>query len=418
MITKIDARAYKSLKSFEIEPKNMNLLIGANGTGKTNFSDFIEFLSLTSRVGLKEAFDMQGGIDEVRTKLSAGGRLPALKCSIKLGPDLHRGIKEATYSFSLATSKSIIVDEEELVATVYPRSSGRPTQQEKVKFDTNKPVDIFFKRKRDKIEKWSHDQLGPNPEIIDDEQNLILNIYGKLNNFRTIAEYFGSMRVYNIDETLAKQSPNLNDSELERNGSNMIAFLKKIIENDKLRERLLNDLRYAVPYIKNISPERILTYTTLKFTEQDSKLEFRAQQMSDGTIRLLGLLAILRQVVPPSVLIIEEPENAIHSYAVKVFVEIAKEVSVSEKLPIQIFLTSHSPSVVDSVLSPESIIDVPTQGFVSKRRAGSSTIEKVSPKVIQAISKNLGRPSDFLREGDFDDIPVQLLLADENGKAI
>jgi predicted ATPase len=207
------------------------------------------------------------------------------------------------------------------------------------------------------------------------------------------------MRVYNIDQALAKLSRNINDSELERTGDNMIAFLKRVLENQKLRNQLLKDLRNAVPYIEDISPDRIFSFTTLKFKEIDSKLEFTAQQMSDGTIR---------QTFPPSVLVIEEPENAIHSYAVRVFTQIAKEVSTSQKLPSQVFLTTHSAAVVDAVLSVESQQDAPTQCFVTKRRKGSGTIEPVSKNVLSGIAKNLGRPSDFLREGSFDDEPAQL----------
>jgi predicted ATPase len=407
MITKLNALAFKGLKAFTIEPKNVNLLIGANGTGKTNFADLLDFLSLTCRFGLKEAFDKHGGLDEVRTKLPGVGRPPALHCSISLGPDPYRGIEKAIYSFTLSTSKSLVVDTENLTATLYPRAAGRPTVQEKVKFDKSKPILINFDRKKENIKQWS-ETLGPNPQVIEDEQNLILNIYGKLSNFRTVYDYLSSMRVYNIDATLAKLSANGNDVELERSGSNMIAFLKKVFEEEELRQELLEDLRNAVPYIHDIVPERILTYTTLKFSELDSKLDFRAQQMSDGTIRLLGLLAVLRQPVPPSVVVIEEPENALHSAAIKVFLNISREVSSSEKLPTQIFLTSHSPAVVDAVLNIEGMAETPTMCFVTKRKDGTSTIEAASSKVIQAIKKNIGRPSEFLRDGNFEDSPTQL----------
>jgi len=418
VITKLEAWAFKGLKKFIIWPQNINLLIGANGTGKTNFADLIDFLSLTCRFGLKEAFDKHGGLDEVRTKLPGVGSPLSLHFSISLNSDAYRGIKDANYSFTISRKGTLIVDSEELNATVYPRKAGRPTSQEKVKFDTTKPIGIRFKRRRNRIEDWSTETLGDKPKVAEDEQNLILNIYGKLSNFRTIFDYLSAMRVYNIDATLAKLSGNGNDTELERNGSNLVAFLKRVIEDEHMRNKLLNDLRNAVPYIKDIVPERILTYTTLRFTEADSKLDFRAQQMSDGTIRLLGLLAILRQTVPPTVVVIEEPENALHSFAVRVFIQIAREVSAAQKLPTQIFLTSHSSSVLDAVLSLEGQSEAHAQCFVTKRRKGSGTIEPVSKAVIQGIAKNLGRPSDFLRDGSFEDLPDQLEFSDEIGRSL
>jgi predicted ATPase len=418
MITKLNVRAYKGLKEFAIEPKNVNLLIGANGTGKTNFADLIEFISLTCRMGLSEAFDRQGGLDEVRTKLPGVGRKLSLHCSLALGPDPNRGIQRADYSFTLSASKELIVNDEELSATVYPRSAGRPTLPEKVKFDRTRPISIRFRRTRGKVDEWTTATLGQSPEVLEDEQNLVLNIYGKVSNFRTIFDYLSSMRVYNIDAFLAKSASDGNDAELERRGENMIAVLKRVIEQERMRQKLLNDLRNAVPYVKDIVPDRILTYTTLKFSEFDSKLDFRAQQMSDGTIRLLGLLTVLRQAVPPPVVVVEEPENALHAYAVKTFLRIAKEVSLREKFPTQIFLTSHSPEVVDGVLAIDNREKAPTQCFVTKRRKGAGTIEPVSGGVMRAIAKNLGRPSDFLREGSFDDMPVQLPLVDSTGQAL
>lgn len=417
MITKLEAWAFKGLKSFKIEPQNVNLLIGANGTGKTNFADLIEFISLACRFGLKEAFDKRGGLGEVRTMLPGGGRLPALHCSIELNANPYRGIEKVSYFFTLSTSKSLVVAEEELDAIIYARSPGRPTLPEKVKYDREKPIEINFKRNRNKIELWNAGNVQ-NPERFEDQENLILNAYGKLGNFQTITDYLGSMRAYNIDATIAKLSSNGSDVELERTGSNLIPFLKRVIENEEMRGRLLADLRNAVPYIKDIKPDTY-SYTNVRFYEEDSKLNFRAQQMSDGTIRLLGLLAVLRQPVPPSVVVIEEPENALHSYAIEMLLRISREVSVAEKFPTQIFITSHSPKVVDEILSIESRNEADTQGFVTRRqKGGSSTIEPAPPSVIQAISRNLGRPSDFLREGDFKDAPLQPELTDDAGNTL
>lgn len=416
MITSLQARAFKGLREFSIEPKKVNLLIGANGTGKTNFADLIEFISLACRFGLKEAFDKFDGLDEVRTKTrGAGGRTPSLSVSVQIEKDVFRGIQEARYSFRLSSQKSLEVDEEELDAIVYKRGPGKPRPPAKVLFDEDKPVHLRFKRKRKNIQVWSEGLGEKNPSSFSDHQELVLSAYGKLGNFRTVADYFGSMRSYNIDSLLAKSSANGSDSELERSGSNLVSFMKRVIEDKEMKARLLRDLRYAVPYIKGIAPERILGYTTLKFSEVDTKLNLRAKQMSDGTIRLLGLLAVLRQPTPPPVVVIEEPENALHSYALRMFIRIAKEASTANKFPIQVFFTSHSPTVVDEVLSIESQNEFGARGFVTKRSGGGATIEEAPSDVLRAISKNLGRPSDFLREGSFEDAPAQLDLSDETG---
>lgn len=137
MITKLSTWAFKGLREFTIEPKNSNLLIGANGTGKTNFADLIEFISLTARFGLGEAMEKCDGLSEVRTKMPGRGKPPILAVTIELGPDQLRGIKSLRYSFKLDQKKMLVVDEEELDALIYTRLRGKPTPPAKVLFSSH-----------------------------------------------------------------------------------------------------------------------------------------------------------------------------------------------------------------------------------------------------------------------------------------
>ncbi len=416
MLRKLQVSNFKGFRSISIEPAKLNVIIGANGTGKTNFADLIDFLAVACRLGLKVALEKYGGLGEVRTKLPGAGRPPALACTVDIADEPYRGIDSLTYSFALSRAGEVGVHSENLRATVFARSPGRPGRDQKVKYDLSRKLSLSIMRERSNILEWEAGSLD-NPQEFDDEENLILNAYGKLNPFQTVAEYIGSMRVFNIDAALAKVSHNGGDTELERDGSNLIPFLKRSIETEQLYEKFLEDLRSAVPYVDTISPERILSYTTLKFSERDSKLEFRAQQMSDGTIRLLGLVAVLQNSPPLPVVVIEEPENALHAYAIRTLVEIARRVSSADKFPTQVFFTSHSPAVVDELLTLESQRERAIQAFVTKRRDGANIMEPAPPEVIKAIANNLGRPSDFLREGSFEDGP-QLELFDAPSETV
>jgi AAA15 family ATPase/GTPase len=167
-----------------------------------------------------------------------------------------------------------------------------------------------------------------------------------------------------------------------------------------------------VPYIRDIQSDRVLSYQTLRFLEEDSGSEFQLAQMSDGTIRLLGLLTILRQPVPPAVVVIEEPENALHMHAVQSFLQVARRVAMADDFASQVFMTSHSPAVVDEMLSLDAMreTDGQTACFVTQRKSGQPNIVQAPASVMKAIADNLGRPSDFQREGSFGDEPTQLPL--------
>jgi len=410
MIDKLIVKSFKSLRSINLTPQNVNLVIGANGTGKSNFADVFEFVSYCLRYGLKEAVDKFNGLDEIRAKKTGSGRPYTFHIEVHLGQDTWRGIKSAVYSFSLAQTKGLAIESEHLEASVYPRSSGHPTREGGPNYDFENPVQIQFARKGDKLTTHTKDIPFIFPEQLDDSQTLFLSSYGKFGPLRTIADYLASFRVYNIDAVLGKRATNGGDQELSRYGENLVMFLRRVLSIPSTNNQLLSDLREAVPYIKSIVPDKIFTMPTLKFLEADSNLELFAPQMSDGTVRLLGLLAVLHQKVPPAVIAVEEPENALHAYAVDVFLRIAAKASIRDRFPIQVFLTSHSPWLVDGVLGLDFPAHNKTKGFVSKRVKAASTIEQAPVEVIKGISKNLGRPSDYLREGSFGDRPGQLAL--------
>jgi len=411
MIKRLQVRAFKGLREFDIRPGRVNLLIGANGTGKTNFTDLIEFISKLCPLGLLGALEKFGGLAQVRTRLPGAGTPYKFKIALTLGEDPHRGIQRAYYEFALAQSNEVRVQQETLDAVVYKRAPGRPLKPGFPRFDQNQTVELSYHREGTQVTRRSmHLESVLAPEF-DDEQELVLAAYGRLGELRTVSDYLSSWRAYNIVAGIAKQSTGGSDVELERDGSNIVPYLARMLEKKPMRARLMSDLQEAVPYIQDIRSDRVLTLQTLRFKEWDG-LEFQLSEMSDGTIRLLSLLAVLRQPVPPAVIVIEEPENAMHMYAIAYFLSVVRRVAMAEQFASQVFLTSHSPAVVDEVLKVEALRETydQTRCFVTQRRPQAPSIVPAPPEVMQAIAQNLGRPSDFHREGNFGDEPVQLEL--------
>ncbi len=109
MITKLTVRAFKGLREFSIEPRRVNLLIGANGTGKTNFADFIAFMAGVCRRGLVDTIEDFGGLSQVRTRRAGKGRPYRFEVELEIGEDQWRGIQHVYYSFTLAQTNEIKV---------------------------------------------------------------------------------------------------------------------------------------------------------------------------------------------------------------------------------------------------------------------------------------------------------------------
>ncbi|MGD9101593.1 MAG: AAA family ATPase, partial [Anaerolineae bacterium] len=129
MINRLSVRAFKGLREFSIMPGRVNLLIGANGTGKTNFADLVAFIARLCPLGLFRTVESFDGLSQVRTRQPGAGTPYKLKIAVQLGRDPLRGVQEVNYSFALAQSKEIKVQEETLKAIVYKRSPGRPRKR-------------------------------------------------------------------------------------------------------------------------------------------------------------------------------------------------------------------------------------------------------------------------------------------------
>jgi predicted ATPase len=126
-----------------------------------------------------------------------------------------------------------------------------------------------------------------------------------------------------------------------------------------------------------------------------------ASELSDGTLRTI---AIFLPLVDPSytVVVIEEPENCIHPWVIRQFVDAAREYSGKK----QIILTTHSPILVSRL--------TPSELFVADRRAGESEIlpatEVEDAKVQDIVRKGIMDLGAYWDSGAMRAVPVQPTL--------
>jgi predicted ATPase len=148
MITKLTVRAFKGLREFSIEPRRVNLLIGANGTGKTNFADLIAFMAGVCRRGLVETIADFGGLSQVRTRRIGKGRPHKFEIELELGEDRLNGIQRAYYSFTLAQSNDIKIQREILDGIFYDYHYTVDESGDEIPFgyNYNKTVNLKYQR--------------------------------------------------------------------------------------------------------------------------------------------------------------------------------------------------------------------------------------------------------------------------------
>ena len=177
-------------------------------------------------------------------------------------------------------------------------------------------------------------------------------------------------------------------------GANLAAVLDHLPDKDK--RRVVEFLSKVVPGISDVNAVHVGKKETLEFRQTvgsgGAPWRFMAENMSDGTLRALGILTALFQSGVPShkrasVVGIEEPESALHPGAAGVLRDALREAARHT----QVLVTSHSPDLLDNKsISDEDIIAV-------ERRNGETLIAPVDAAGRSAIQAKLYTAGELLR---------------------
>jgi predicted ATPase len=183
--------------------------------------------------------------------------------------------------------------------------------------------------------------------------------------FRPVYQALSHMGFYNLnpDEIRAPQSPDPGQL-LDRDGWNIASVLAQMATHDESAKRRVEEyLAKVAPGVTGVDTKVIGPLLTLEFRQavRGSRHPWRfiATNMSDGTLRALGILVALFQSAPEHegeapLVGIEEPEVALHPAAAGVLRDSLREASRHR----QIIVTSHSPDLLDDQLDADTLLSV------------------------------------------------------------
>lgn len=323
MIIAIDIENFKSIKNLQLEFNRINILIGANGVGKSNLIGFFKLLNVLYKNELKHYVAAHGYADSF---LYFGRKVSKItKGNIVLAPTVEDSqTNQYWYEYDLIPNQSnhLIIEREE---AHFHSSNG---------IEESKTLDY--------------------------ESYFLSTAQGeKVNELR---KQFKTFVVYHfhdtsINATLRTSCPLKDNRILKEDGSNLAAFLyflqQKHPKNFKFITRTIQSI---APFFKgfslepdNLNPDMI----ELVWEEKGSDMYLNAQNLSDGTLRFIALATLLLQPKPPSTIIIDEPELGLHPFAINKLAGLIKKVSVKS----QIILSTQSVNLVNN-FEPENIITV------------------------------------------------------------
>ena len=320
MINKINIQGYKSIKDLEIELRPINVLIGSNGVGKSNFISFFKLINNIYERRLENYTVAQGA----ESFLHFGS---------KITPNINARIEFKStnaYAISLqATSNNSL-------------------------FLSTEKVEYF---KTDKT--WYQLAITTNSKegTIKNKQNGVA---------KWVNQYLKSFKLYHFHDTSYNsqlRTPSmLNDNiMLREDGGNLPAFLYLLKEKyPKHFSRIEEMVQSIAPYMERfeIQPDRLNEdIINLEWREQSHPdTPFNARHFSDGTIRFIALATLLMQPDLPEVIIIDEPELGLHPVAITTLASLIKKASTKS----QIIISTQSVNLMSN-FDPDDIITVDRQ---------------------------------------------------------
>ncbi len=335
-IDKITLKGFKSIRSLEDFPlRNLNILIGANGAGKSNFVSFFTFLreAVAGRLGLY--VEKKGGAD---SHLFMGPKITKqMHAYLHFRPMGYEFRLESTVENSFAFADERVEYDRLADGTQANRSIGRGHRESLLKERAKDVADPMSRSIVNSISSWVvyhfHDTSDAAP----------------MRRFCSVRDY----------------------EYLRPDGANLAVFLHFLCQKhpdayDRIRETVclaapfFDDFRFRP---KTSNGDEMLQ---LEWTQKGSDYPFHVNQLSDGTLRFMALATALLQPNPPATMLFDEPELGLHPYALNLFAALVKKAASRT----QIIVSTQSAPLLDN-FEAEDII-------VVERKEGESTFKRLS----------------------------------------
>jgi predicted ATPase len=397
---------FRSFNKVDIDLSDLNIIIGANASGKSNFIQVFKFLRDLSEFGLDNAISMQGGSEYLLNS--------QLGSSQEFSMDIYSETLEKYHPRPYSSTKKEVGYD--VVETIYSFSLDFSTKR--------KRFEILRDILRQKCKFYSFKKAGKGTEIseyrgdgeivVDSSKNIpkltiqlppglqekdlledVLELrfastflkHIKLKSKQLYLEsseappYFPSIgttlrnllaktSIYDFDPRLSKRAQLITGrAELEPDGSNLAVVINNLLKNKERSQKFYNLLGDLLPFVDRFRVQNIADTVLFTLREKYTRgRSFPAFLLSDGTINLTSLIICLF-FENKTLKIIEEPERNIHPHLISRVMNLMKEASKET----QIVTTTHNPEVVRH----SSINDLL---LVFRTKEGFSEIERPADK--------------------------------------
>jgi predicted ATPase len=341
----ITVRGFKSITSIEKLPlKSVNILIGSNGSGKSNFIGVFSFLHAIREGRLRDYVVEAGGAEKV---LHFGS-----KTTKQIYVHLSFLDEVNQYGLTLSPTQDDGLYPSSETAYYWDKSGGynKPYETPLISLEQGREAGIS------------------DPQLTGTASWVRLRL--------------GGWRLYHVHDT-SKSSPMRKTAKVDDNrylrpdGSNLAAFLYYLQEKHPTEYSLIRrTVQRVTPFFDDfkLQPSKLKPDDIkLEWTHKNSDQYFDASSLSDGTLRFIALATLFLQPKPylPSVILVDEPELGLHPYAIEMLASLIRHASEST----QVIASTQSSLLLDH-FDPEDVL-------VANRVEGGTQITRLEPAQLK-----------------------------------
>jgi predicted ATPase len=350
-LTRFQASGFRSIRELDLALGDLTVLIGANGSGKSNFVALFNLLGFMMTESLQLYIGRKGGGNSI---LHYGAkRTPVLTTSLRF--EDASGWSEYGCTLAHASPDRLIFTHERVAF----QKQGAPKAFDKSLGAGHIETAL--------VEASSGNDAAAN----------VARIF--------LARLKG-LRVYHFHDTSESAYIRTNQEidrnrTLQSNGGNLASFLYMLQQSySQHYERILSTIRLAVPYLKefDLEPDRLNPkQIQLRWRDRNPDYEFGPHQLSDGSLRAIALITALLQPeeLLPAVIFIDEPELGLHPSAIGIVAKLLKAVSVKR----QVVVATQSPRLL-AECAPEDVVVVEREE--DNKGYGESTFKRLGPNEL------------------------------------
>lgn len=372
MIRKVKIENYKSVVNQTLELGNFNVVIGANGCGKSNLLEAIAMAGLSSSGALlPEMFESRGiRLSESRFMRSA-----------------FEEVDKEFITLQVETS-----DGDESLYRIHYNTELKPAQWEDVVEEDTKILLSSIKDKgaqfkvrdlKDFLEKnlkKSGEEGTVNVNLFESSNHSLILAKSRVNGLRTFS-------IYSLEETALRSLDTMPSTKLGRTGKGLLPYLKELSKTEEGRQ-MLSEIKWnmqVIDWFEDLEmPESGLSQdSTLKLKDRyvDETLEFFDQRSAnEAFLYLLFYFTLFISDETPSFFAIDNIEAALNPKLCKLV--IAKLAELAKEHGKQVILTTHSPFVLDGL---DEITEEKRLFVVSRNSDGYTVVNRIAENKNKSI---------------------------------